>query len=91
LELGLSENCFGLYYLNDGTLTVNSIRTGDGISSLYLNGGSLNVNGSINIDNFIIGYSSGYSNSYTLTGTRTITVNNIFSLVSHREVQEPLI
>jgi hypothetical protein len=80
LNMGTNGGSSGTYNLNGGTLNVGgNIVNGAGTSTFNLDGGTLSVgggNGSINVDNFVLGSASGKSGSHTLSGSGSLTATH---------------
>lgn len=72
----------GTYHLRGGTLTVgiSVMQNLMGTGTLNIDGGTLTVgggNGSIDVDNLVLGSLAGYTGSHTLAGSGTVTVGNV--------------
>ncbi len=73
LTLGVNSGSKGTYKLSDGTLTVSeNIVGGAGTSTFIIDGGTLNLSGEINVDNFYV----GYDRSVDYEQVNDVTVNN---------------
>lgn len=77
IDMALSNSNTGTYNLRGGTLNANGMSGGPGISTLRIDGGTLNIasGGGIDVDNLYVG-TTGYSGSYTLSASHHITATN---------------
>ncbi|MBI4938620.1 MAG: PEP-CTERM sorting domain-containing protein [Nitrosomonadales bacterium] len=82
LTMGKNAGSGGTYTLNGGTLNVNSIANGAGISTFNLDGGTLSLTGSsISLDRSYIGRASGSNGSFTLGAGQTFAAS--FEYIGH--------